>query len=110
MAVDMIYDLFKKHNPMLACIAEGHGILECSAIYRGLCSDNGQYMSIERIEPAIPFYQICHSSGKERNNHYRPGNNSRKLVVSEPVSIPHSIHRNTHSRRIEKQKYSSLFR
>lgn len=113
MAVDMVYDILKKHNPMLACITEGHNILECSAIYQGLdftYIENGNYKTFG----SNPYYRIGHAPGKDNG-------------VSTPPKIPHNkVHRiprtwpvlltnfnkngRVTQRLIEKKPHSYMFR
>jgi hypothetical protein len=70
MVIDMVYDIFRKHNPMLACIAEGHDVLECFAMYEGLdfaYIDNGNHKA-----PVLrnPYCRIGHAAGKDSVLYY----------------------------------------
>jgi hypothetical protein len=118
MAIDMVYDIFRKHNPMLACVAEGHGILECSSVYRGFDFGNADG---DRIYAGLPASrQLCyigHAAGKDVLY-----NRQKTIPIQHkawkkpkpfkgPVFIP-NFSRNgvSHLKIIERQTYSSLFR
>ncbi len=114
MAVDMVYDLLKKHNPMLACVIEGHDILYCAEKYQIYVKD-AHYQSNGQHIRSNPFYHMAHISHRERAKakpdivkHFSKGNS--KKHEPNAVSIPHSVYDRDRRRKIEKQPYSSLFR
>ena len=115
MAIDMVYDIFKKHNPMLACVTEGHDPRECFAVYSGLdfsgYHGNGKY--ITRLNE--PFYKIGHAAGKNKgsripNTHFREMFH-RKPKPSLPVRIVNTNESgNVTIRYIQRKPHSEMFR
>jgi hypothetical protein len=108
MAVDMVYDILKRHNPMLACVTEGHDVLECSRMNQGLdlmhYTDSPGYKFPNTRRVAYQNYHMNHSQGKISNNHFHP-HKAKLIRPPEPLSIPNRERRKI----IEKQKYSSLY-
>jgi hypothetical protein len=118
MAVDMVYDILKKHNPMLACVIEGHDVLDCSRIYRGLdftYIDNGNYKLLERN----PYYRIGHAPGKDNGSYafpkaaHFPERNCRKKpkpYIGPVLLINHNKNGRETRRWVEKKPYSFMYK
>lgn len=115
MAIDMVHELLMQHNPVLACIAKGHGVLECCAIYGTIKLKEISSRKYDNSHFAGPLlnYRIAHSLGKERKNFVRTGAQSRYMAKqpTPTITIPHSVYRHdTNRRALDRKPYSSLFR
>jgi hypothetical protein len=120
MAADMIYDILKKHNPMLACIIEGHDPRECFVVYRGL--DFGYSDDNHKSLPRSPHYRIGHASGRDNPFYTPPKTVSFPRRIQEkkikpfrgPVFITNypksGFKAEPHQKRIDYHSHASMFR
>ena len=61
MAVDMVYDILRNHNPVMAFMTEGRDLIGCSGFHETCYNGNGHYGSDFRLR----LYRPSHGSAEE---------------------------------------------